>query len=326
MQRLVAGLWILLVCGPALAGDAHEWLRRMHQAMETLSYRGTLVYAHGERLDVVRVVHRHDGHNLRERLYTLTGSRREVLRENGEVRCLFPEDQSLVGESQLAQGIFPEFTAEHWLKSRAYYDYHLAGSDRVAGLAAQVIDIMPKAQDRYGYRLWIDRDSGLLLRSMLRDQRKRAMEQISFTEIEITDDISDEELRSSGGDEAKYLTLPGNVGKLSQPVTSEPEWSPLKLPPGFALVAHNHIAAGDEAALEHTVYSDGLASVSIYVEQVADDHPGIPAQATRGSINVFSRRDGTFLITAVGELPYSTLADIGRSVSRGAAIAASTAH
>jgi len=108
VKRLVIGLWVLSFGIPALADDmARDWLERMNRAMETLSYRGTLVYSHDDRLDVVRVAHRHDGENSRERLYTLTGTKREVVRENGQVRCLYPEDHSLMIESQLAQGIFP---------------------------------------------------------------------------------------------------------------------------------------------------------------------------------------------------------------------------
>jgi len=206
---------------------------------------------------------------------------------------------------------------EQWAKSRPYYDYRLGGKDRVAGLITQVIEILPKDEHRFGYRLWIDRDSGLLLRSMLRDHREQALEQISFTDIDITDDISDEEL-SAADTTKKFFVFPTPTAGDSHALKGDPEWVPTNLPPGFALIAHSHID-GDEhskSTLEHMIYSDGLASVSIYIEQVTGENTGVPAQAKRGGIRVFSRRSGSTLITAIGELPYQTLAKIGHSVRR----------
>ncbi|GAB4193797.1 MAG: MucB/RseB C-terminal domain-containing protein [Wenzhouxiangellaceae bacterium] len=311
-------LTVLLFGAVSQAATASDtvrvWLERMNRAMETLSYRGTLVYMHDDRLDMLKLVRHHGEQGLRERIITLTGSRREVLRENGEVRCLYPEDNSMLIEGQLAQGIFPEFSAERWATSRNFYAYRLGSDDRIAGLAAQIIEITPNDRHRYGYRLWLERDSGLLLRSVMQDKAGRIKEQIAFTEIEITDEINDSELKPAKQLE-QYIPFPHPLSGVSHSPVGQPEWRPQMLPPGFELTTHDHLGeSGDSWPLEHLVYSDGLASISIYIEQISGDHTGVPAQAERGGISVFSRREGDLLITTIGEAPYATVAEIGRSV------------
>lgn len=328
MRQLKASLFFLVVISAEVSADSglvRDWIERMNLAMDSLSYRGTLVYMHGDSLDTLKVTHRHGPRGYSERLSTLTGVKREVVRENGEVRCLYPEDHSLMIESQLAQGVFPSFSSNRWIVSRSYYDYRLAGADRVAGLDTQVIEINPLDQHRFGYRLWLERESGLLLRSVLRNSQGKAMEQIAFTEIEIAAKITDEELHPANYVD-KYVSFPTPTAGRAENKQETPEWQPSSLPPGFELSVHDHVAAADgRTSLVHLVYSDGLASISIYVEQVSDDSTGVPEQDQRGAISVYSRRDGEMLITVIGEVPYDTVALIGQSVrhNRGGQIAAS---
>jgi sigma-E factor negative regulatory protein RseB len=90
---------------------------------------------------------------------------------------------------------------------------------------------------------------------------------------------------------------------------SSPRWQPAKLPPGFQLASHNR-KTGSEGVYEHMVYSDGLAAVSVYVEQQGAGPAIRQGVSQLGTNNAYTRNLGELQITVIGEVPAITVKSI----------------
>mgnify|MGYP001361015955 CR=1 FL=1 len=308
----LAFLLLSLAAAPAAADSAHQWLGRMAEAMSRLDYRGILIYRHGATLDTLEVAHRHDENGLRERIATLSGTEREIIRRDGEIRCLYPDDRSLVLEGRLSESLFPAVDEHSWESLAKWYRFTLGGVERVAGHEARVIGIEPRDEFRFGYRLWLDEASAMLLRSRLIDPAGQVFEEMTFATIDIGAAIGDDELAASQPLERfvkfKAADDSRNTLPLVRVLTSG---SPL--PPGFVLLNHTRTAGqGAGGALEHLLFGDGLATVSVYLETLDESDSGVPPSARRGALNIHSRRDGQRLVTVLGEVPFMTLEAFGR--------------
>jgi sigma-E factor negative regulatory protein RseB len=315
---------ILLLCGvllsgSAMAGEAYSWLQKMSQANQQLSYTGTLVYLRGDQLSTLKVIRRHQDHQLQERLYTLDGVQREIIKKGEQTRCLLPKDESLVVESQLAQGFVPQLELQQWRLLETAYDIEVLHSGRVAGRPSQVIGIHSKDHSRFDYELWLEEDTGLLLRMKMFDpQTREVLRQMSFTEVNIGAAIADEALQQSH-QLGSYIALPSKNEAKARKITHEPRWRLVGLPKGFELISAQQVAAdgvsGKQTQIEHLVYSDGLASISLYVEPAPKAKRGEMRSSLHG-LSVFSRFESGHLLTLVGEVPAALLQKLGRQVSQ----------
>lgn len=300
------------------------WLDRMSHALNNLDYQGTFIYQHDGQLETLRVVHIVNDEGEHERLYSLNGTPREVIRTPDSVRCILPEDGSVVLDRQLTRNLFPALPPTQVGDLESYYRFQLIGMDRVAGLHTRVIGIEPKDRYRYGYRLWLETDTGMLLRSELVDHSGSAIEQVMFTSINLGDPIPMTALNSQVTDYKvqfgpKPPTPSVQVRERRKVNTSRRnlEWSISDLPPGFHLKSHGLETVSQEGLAEHMVFTDGLASVSVYVE--ATEHGGDKAPegvSNMGAINAFSRKVDKHRVTVVGEVPTLTVRSIAQAVHR----------
>lgn len=318
------GPWYLvaLVCLSGIASaaeDAHDWLRQMSEAGQRLNYRGTFVYLHQGRLEAMRIIHRAGAGGEQERLMALTGEAREVLRDQERVTCILPKSKAVMIDRSLPRKPFPAALPRDLGNLSASYEFLIEDEDRVAGLPARAILIQPRDAFRYGYRLWLDRESRLLLKSELIDTEGRAVEQMMFTDIEVLDAVPEAELQSAL--QGEDYTRKGH----DRPAESEPvaaaatdaagAWTVTALPPGFMLTLRNRHALPSAAGeVEHLVFSDGLATVSVYIEPPGEaDLSGVSGM---GAVNALGLRQGGHQITVVGEVPRPTVERIAESVQR----------
>lgn len=304
---LLAGL--LAEPSPARAdevGEARAWLDRMAMAVHHLDYRGSLVYARNDSLEAMRVYHRVRDGVVQERLVSLTGAPREVLRDADAVRCIFPDEQSVLVESRITDPWFPVIPSEQVADPGTRYDFRLGTSERVAGMEAQVLHIVPKDRLRYGYQLWLERNTGMLLKSRLIDETGRPLEQVMFTELVIGALIADADLEPSIRDDGFRLVefaRSADSGAAGEPG----DWTIADLPAGFRLQNHSQRGGQEGEDVSHMVFTDGLASVSVYVEPVAGAiAPPLGATGV-GPINMFGARVRGYRVTAVGEVPSATV-------------------
>lgn len=307
---------VFVACAsPGYAGDdAHAWLMKMNEAPRRLDFEGTFVYQRGAQLDAMRIVHKAEKGTTRERLVSLNGAAREIVRTEREVLCYLPDENSVVVEHRkLDARHFPSVLPERLAELGTHYTFRLGDRARVAGRVAQLVTIHPRDAYRYGYRLWADRDTGLLLKTELLDPRGRALEQFMFTQLRI------------GAVPAQALQ-PENLGKgwvwyredRAPPAAPAQRWGAAQLPGGFKL-SHQVMRRIPmrNKTVEHLVYSDGLATVSLFVEALAEQEPpGIRGLSHMGAVHAYGARVNGHQVTVVGEVPAETVALIAKSVAR----------
>ncbi len=312
-----AALLALLAAGPVAAQSAQDLLRRMEEATRRLNYDGVFVYQRGTQIDSMRLVHMFDGDRERERLLSLSGPPREVVRDGARVTCLYADDQAAVVERNPSHdliGIGFSAPVDSLVDS---YGFSLEGSDRIAGREAWVVAVDPLDRDRYAYRLWIDGQTGLLLKSVILGRGGRVLEQVQFTTLSILEQadvtLLEPEITGSG------FTWRTDREESAAPAASvsETAWRVEWVPPGFDLKENNvQSMATREMPVGHLVYSDGLAMVSVFIEQLMPDETPLQGFSARGAVNAFSRVADNYQITVVGELPLPTVRQIAASVAR----------
>ena len=310
---LLGGL--LLVCRvSAEEVTARGWLERMSMAGQSLNYSGTFVYQHQGHLEAMHIVHAMDDEGERERLVSLTGPRREVLRDNQVVTCIMGDRQSVHVNRSRPRTPFPMSFPTELMTLEKHYSFELQGEGRVAGRDCRLVSVKPRDQLRYGRRLCVHEDSHLLLRSELTSASGKSIEQVMFTEVEFPDAIDETTLLpdlSDAGYSWQREPDPAPDAAIGQ---AKSDWVIGAVPDGFMLTDHRwHQLSADEPGVEHWVYSDGLASVSVYIEK-ARSKDSYNGTSHRGALNAFGTMVNGYYITVVGEVPRETVEMIGRSV------------
>ena len=304
----------------AATDDARDWLRQMSEASLGLNYRGTFVYLHNGRLEAMQIVHRAAKDGEQERLVALTGDAREVLRDKDNVTCILPNSKAVMVDKSLPRQPFPAALPRDLDELTDTYEFLVLGEERVAGrVPARIVAIRPLDAYRYGYRLWLDRDSHLLLKSELIDRADgHAVEQMMFTDVEILDAVSDAALTPSlRGDGYTWHEQKDRAAADDHSALGESNWSVTGLPAGFMRTHHNrHVMPSAAVPVEHMVFSDGLATVSVYIEPRQAGAQGLSGHSNMGAVNALGVQAGDHQITVVGEVPRLTVERIGRSVRR----------
>ena len=163
--------------------EAVQMLERMTEAAKSLTYEGVFAYQSGKNLQSIRIFHRADARGELERLISLNGAAREVIRSNDMVTCINPEGKQVnVSRRPLGRG-FPSDLPRRLNSATPYYQVELGEMDRVAGRQAHELIITPVDNYRYGYRLWVDAETDLLLKSELRNDAGEVLETFAFSSL-----------------------------------------------------------------------------------------------------------------------------------------------
>ena len=302
-------LLVVAVCSEATAAEhsVEEQLKRMVSAMRSLSYEGTLVYLHDSRLEALRIVHRIEHGMVHEQLESLSGPVRTVTREHNSVICHLPDShpisvrhRGLGGDLLRSRSIDPDALSPHYL-------VHPLGTARVAGRQTEVVGIIPRDQLRYGYRFYLDKDIGLPLKSDLIGGDAQPIEQIMFTSLTL-DSEQPLEVPRDGESERRATAKPDALPDEARFWRFEP------LPAGFKLVMYDHWPDAGDHPVEHFVLSDGLASVSVYIEN--GDQDGLQGGSRIGAIHAVGGQVAGHQITVVGEVPAGTVEAVLAGISR----------
>ncbi len=313
-------LLIFILSSPAvLAADtAHEWLIKMNRAAGALNYDGVFVYQFADQLQTMRIIHRADGNSQRERLVSLSGVGREVIRNDREVRCYLPDENAVLVEHRKPDGkAFPNLVPKSLVELDRNYDIRLGKISRVANRSAQAVIIRPKDGYRYGYHLWADTETSLLLKAYLIDHPGSIIEQFVFTQVSIGANIpeSDLEPQNKGKDYIWYREPAPDDMPLQGPV----KWIAANLPQGFSLSTRMlRKIAKREQPVEQMVFSDGLSVVSVFIETIdapASRSLGLNGLTAKGAVYAYGKRIDNHQVTAVGEAPSITIRLIGQSIT-----------
>lgn len=321
---LLVVLW-LFGSGAAAAGgnrdsgrDPQDWLERMSVALSQMSYQGTFVYVQGDEVVTMRITHVADERGVRERLVALSGAPREVLRDGSGVRWVLGDGHAVLQDQAFSRSFFPLLPLDRQDQTKRSYALKLGGTARIAGHPARRLDVIPRDEYRYGYTLWLEQHSALLLKWQLLDSKGATLAKLMFTDIRMGSEVDPAELESSSPLQ-EFRTVESRLPAAAGFVQEAPRWKPSRLPPGFELTDHRFFAAQDAEApgsgmYEHLVYSDGLAAVSVYVESGADRQADDGDVRRHGTTHTFSRMAGGTQITVVGDVPAATVRLIGDAV------------
>ncbi len=288
----------------------------MQSASQEVSYSGAFVYHQNGDLETMRVIHKADKGVVRERIFSLNGALREIIRDEERVWCYLPEQKMGVHQyRQTAQKNFPSILPQDTERLFKHYVVKTGGFDRIANRKAQRISIQPKDDYRYGYELWADSKTGLLLRADLLDQEKNVIEQYAFVEIAINKPINEQDLQpiTARNDLIWFGPKDPNAGKESHVAG----WKVTRMPSGFILSREiKRMSPMREQPMEHRVYSDGLASVSVFIEQLQAHSrtKAIKGLSKMGAVHAFGTMIDDYQITVMGEVPEATVSLIGASV------------
>lgn len=303
----------------SVANDARQWLERMLQSAQTLSYEGTFIYVQGPHIEAMHIVNGGGSENQRRRLLSLSGPSREVVVSNNSVICLLPKrHMTFIGGERFSPS-FPLSIPRELGQIESQYTLETLGEDRVAGLDAEVIAINPRDAWRFGYRLWLDRRNGMVLRSALLDEKGYPVEQFMFTDVQLKPRIDEAVFASSslppvGAASEVNLDLGGAGASSSESVTRS-AWRVERLPEGFFKVSHHRFTrVSNRSPTEHILLSDGLATVSVFVEKLGQTPPLLQGGSQMGSINAFGVVMDGHQILVVGEVPTATVQRIAASV------------
>ncbi len=295
------------------SGHAREWLERMTTAMSQMSYQGTFVYVRDGVVETMRITHVTDETGIRERLYSVSGPRREVIRDRKGVRCVLADSASVVEDPVVASSYFPELPLSVIESGARGYRLESGGRARIAGHTARRVSISPEDKFRYGYEFWLEEQTGLLLKWVLLNNNHKALAKLMFTDFAIGNAIDLSELESDSRAE-EFVEMKTFSPQKAVVTQSNPRWQPAKLPPGFKLTSHSH-KTGVDGVYEHTVYSDGLAAVSVYVEKQGPG-PAIKSGVSQlGTNNAYIRKQAGLQITVIGEVPAITVKSIANEMA-----------
>ncbi|HET19841.1 MAG TPA: hypothetical protein ENO16_04460 [Chromatiales bacterium] len=303
LTRLFSVALVLGIAGAAhAASHAESLLQRMAHTMHTVNYEGLLLHVQGGNTRTLKIFHLYDDdHGERERLLSLDGPAREVLHENNSCTCIWPRARLVVtGRPPAWRG---QLSAERFgetMHLSKFYDFSEAGEARVAGLSCSVIRLIPKDAYRHGYRLCIHESSAMLLRLEVLEGDER-LEMSQFANLSLVPDMGEEALRLST-DTRDFRVVE------ESPMTGAfaPHWQATTLPPGYSLRnAAERRSPHSGKVLEHLIFTDGLSSVSVFIEPRPEQAP--PEPALGGAMRRAIRDTEGFRMTAIGEAPEAAM-------------------
>ena len=299
---------------PLQQSEALALLQKIADAARQLNYAGTFVYQHGDQVETSRIVHFVDSGNEYEKLETLDGPRREVIRNNDEVLCYYPDAKIVRSDKRVARRTFPALLPEQLSSLAEYYEIRKGESERIGGYDSQALILEPKDGMRYGHKFWADVASGLLLKARMLSEHHNVVEQFSFTQVTIGSGVTREMVQPSFN-----IRFPEwRLDRFANNTISEVEsgWTVKNFPPGFRKILEmRRTKQGNAVLVTHMVYSDGLAAVSVFIEPAATRHKINEGLSQQGAINIFTRTINDQVVTVLGEAPATTVMQIANSVS-----------
>lgn len=288
--------------------EALAWLRKIHDATQKLSYKGTFVYQQNGRTETSRITRYVDAGGDVEKLEAMDGTPREIVRTRDVVRCYLPDSRVVKVDRRSPEREFPALLPERVTALARHYEISLGGVHRVAGFECQEIVLKPRDDLRYGHRLYADTGTGMLLKAVTVDDGGRAIEQFTFTELSL-----------SGV--TRQMVKPRHAATGSWRIEDSAA-APARLPgwglsaelPGFRKIVELKRRLGESRPVGQMVYSDGLAAVSVFIEPLESPGAVRTGLASMGAIHIYTREVANHMVTVVGEAPAVSVQRIADAV------------
>ena len=304
----------VLVANVAIANnDIPQLLNKMSQTLETGSYRGTFVFLHNGEVDTMRILHGYTSVGAREKLVSLNGDAREVIRDKDTLTCIWPKDKLVVIESARGSHGLPSSLPEDLDELALHYKLEEKGNSRVAGFSCKKISFEPLDEFRYGHELCINTSVGMLMESKTIDASGEVIEKMMFTRFRMLDAVPKQMFEPSV-ELNDFTWKTANTG-LDGELQPDRAWQIQNLPPGFSLQSvTRRLMSASKEPVQHMILTDGLASVSVFISKVDEQKNAYHGAHNKGVINAYARDLNQHQITVVGEVPKGTVHMIGSSI------------
>lgn len=298
--------------------DAQGWLKKIQSAAQKLNYSGTFVYQQGNQVRTSRITHILNGRNETEKLEILDGKPREYIRNNEEIVCYVPENKTILVEKRVTKDVFPAIVGANPSDLADHYVMSKGETGRVAGFDCQSVILEPKDNLRYGYKLWAEKSTGLLLRAQTLNEKKEVVEQIAFTQLSIGN-IDPARVKPTFTNTAGWHVENAVMSQISLS-----GWNVKSVPPGFKKIREMKRLVSDAASpvqpqapptqreVSQIVFSDGLAAISVFIEPGSQSRTEGSMQ--QGAMNIIGKRQGDFWLTIVGEVPAAAIRNVANSI------------
>jgi sigma-E factor negative regulatory protein RseB len=316
--------WLVTLLLASLSGSPHAensqsldpsaWAQRISSSAHQLNYVGTFVYQHGDQVETSRIVHRVDESGEQEKLETLDGPPREIIRINDQVLCYLPGNKGVRVEKRHAQKSFPALLPKQLEGMVERYNIKLGEQERIAGYDCQVVILEPRDGYRYGHKFWADMSSGLMLKAVTLNEKGQIVDQFAFTQIAIGGQIDRSLIRSRYAGQ-KLFHHPEPAAHKEAP-SADSGWTIKDAPQGFKKIMEKaRSMPGRKVPVMHMVLSDGLVAVSVFIEPLAGmSNKPMDGAFNQGSINVYAKPVAGNQVTVLGEVPAATVLQVANSL------------
>ena len=318
MTNRAAALAVALVACAAQAAPGEDplaWLQRAAQAARAASYAGTFVHTNGDRTSTVRITHSVVGRDEHERIEPLDGPAYEIVRKNDEVFCHFPDAKTIRLDRRVTARFFPAVLTGTAAAIGASYDVKLGPTERILGHECRWIRLEPRDALRHGQSLCSEVASGLVIRARTFNDRRQPIEHYTFTDLRIGPPAARNEVKSIY--EARVKRWMSDSQPREETRTVDTGWGVTNAPAGFFKVAElQRSLPGRQHPVAQLIYSDGLASLSVFIEPNKGPSRSAEASTEEGATTFFVRPMGETLVSVLGEVPLAAAQQVARSVAR----------
>ena len=312
MQRLAIGL-ITVVLSFYAQGAEDPWLHleKASQAARKLSYKGIFLYQNFQDIRSIEITHLNNGEEEFARMVTLDGQPREALSRGNNMVLFSSNKENVIIQERQGQNLFPAILPPDIEAVKAIYTLRFADQERIGGREAQIVYLEPKDQFRYLYKLWLDKEFGLILKMSILDDQQKMIEQASFNQIALFSGQDLNWFKPNVDTHKKYIMDEVPVNKISH----EKYCTITNLPAGYKEVSHVTRAMGTQRQIvHHWVFSDGISFVSLFVNPILKDQKSRLGETRVGSSHVHARVMNGNQIMVVGAVPKATIQKISNSI------------
>lgn len=295
--------------------DPFAWLQRAATAARVTSYAGTFVHTNGDRTSIFRITHTTVANEEHERIEPLDGPPHEIVRRNDEMFCYFPDAKTVRLDRRITAPFFPALLRSPPEAIAASYALKLGNTERILGHECRWIRLEPKDQLRFEQRLCSEVGSGLVLRAKTFNEQRQVVEQYTFTDLKMGSQVvRPADVRSAF--EARVRQWRADHPPREEARNADTGWT-VASPPGFQKITElRRTMPGRSQPVSQIVLSDGLASLSVFVEPNVVPSRTSEASSEDGTTTFYVLPMGDQVVTVLGEVPLVTARQVGRSVAR----------
>ncbi len=297
------------------AGQDDVWLtlQKASQAARELSYKGVFLYQSGNASKSVQLTHMNYGQGEYARMVVLDGAPREVLSQGSDVVIFSPKNEKIMIEKKRGQNMFPALLPSNMDALKASYLAQAGGTERIGGRDATVVSLSPKDQMRYGYKFWVDKEFGLLLKAVTLGEHGDTLEQIGFSQLTLMDGQNMDWFKPKFDPSKSYVMDQDGPAKAN---SADMDWDVAQLPAGYRKVDQvKQLVQGKGLPVTQMIFSDGLASISIFIEPLAKGVRPKVGHTIVGATNFFALVHEGHQVMVIGEVPEAAVTQFGNAVS-----------